>query len=104
MPMYNSIEYTIYAKTGILWQYCRDEPGDDVTNLESYKFKSRFTNNTSNVGTVSVKEVAVPLIYLSNFWRSTEMTLINCETSLMQTWAANCVICEEDRVIVFSIN
>ena len=104
MPMYNLIEYTIYAKIGILWQYCRDEPGDDVTNLESYKFKSRFTNNTSDVGTMSVKEVAVPLIYSSNFWRSTEMTLINCETSLMQTWSANCVICEEDGVIVFSIN
>ena len=34
----------------------------------------------------------VPLKYLSNFWRSLEMPLINCEINLILTWSANCVI------------
>ena len=29
----------------------------------------------------------VPLKYLSNFWRTLEMLLINCES-----WSANCII------------
>ena len=33
-----------------------------------------------------------PLKYLSNFWRTLEMTLINCEINLIFTWSANCVI------------
>ena len=34
----------------------------------------------------------VPLKYLSNFWRTLEMPLINCEFNLILTWSANCVI------------
>ena len=34
----------------------------------------------------------VPLKYLSNFWRTLEMFLINCEINLILTWSANCVI------------
>ena len=34
----------------------------------------------------------VPLKYLSNFWRTLEMPLINCELELILTWSANCVI------------
>ena len=34
----------------------------------------------------------VPLKYLSNFWRTLEMPLINCEVNFMLTWSANCVI------------
>ena len=32
------------------------------------------------------------LKYLSNFWRTLEMPLIYCETNLILTWSANCVI------------
>ena len=38
----------------------------------------------------------VPLKYLSNFWRSREMPLINCEINLILTWSANCVIVSTD--------
>ena len=31
------------------------------------------------------------LKYLSNFSRSVEMHLINCEANLILTWSANCV-------------
>ena len=34
----------------------------------------------------------VPLKYLSNFWRTLEMPLINCEVELILTWPKNCVI------------
>ena len=34
----------------------------------------------------------VPLKYLSNFWRTLEMLLINCEIDIILTWSANCVI------------
>ena len=33
----------------------------------------------------------VPLAYLSVFWRSLELPLINCEVNLILTWSANCV-------------
>ena len=34
----------------------------------------------------------VPIKYLSNFWRTLEMPLINCQINLILTWNANCVI------------
>ena len=34
----------------------------------------------------------VPSKYLSNFWRTLEMPLINCESNLILTSSANCVI------------
>ena len=34
----------------------------------------------------------VPLKYLSNFWRTLEMLLINCEVNLLLTWSKDCVI------------
>ena len=34
----------------------------------------------------------VPLKYLSNFWKTPEIPLINCEISLQLKWYRNCVI------------
>ena len=34
----------------------------------------------------------VPLKYLSNFWRTLEIPLVNCEVNLILTWSATCVI------------
>ena len=34
----------------------------------------------------------VPLKYLSNFWRTLEMPLINCEIELILTWPRHSVI------------
>ena len=43
MPMYNLIEYSDnYLKTsGILWQYYKDKPNDNLTDSESFKFKKK---------------------------------------------------------------
>ena len=34
----------------------------------------------------------MPLKYLSNFWRTVNIPLFNCEVSLTLTWSENCVI------------
>ena len=103
MPMYHLIEYSDnYAKTaGNLWQYCKDIParnanGDIATFAEnnttdSFKFKAKITGKTGNNGTKDV-EIMVPLKYLSNFWRTLEMPLINCEVNLILTWSSSCVL------------
>ena len=38
----------------------------------------------------------VPLKYLSNFWRTLEMPLVNCEVELILNWSVNCVIIYAD--------
>ena len=47
-------------------------------------FKKQITGQTGNGGTKDV-EIIVPLKYLSNSWRTSEMPLINCKVSLRLT-------------------
>ena len=85
MPMYNLIEYSDnYAKTtGSLWHYFRDEPNDDIEDSESFKFKIKITGKTPDDDNEKDVEIMVPLKYLSNFWRTLKMPLINCEVNLI---------------------
>ena len=94
MPMYNLLEYSQnYRKTiGSLYNYYRDELRDDnnnnnnflinnVVNSNTFKYKNKITGNTYNVaagaaghdankvGTQEI-ELAIPLKYLGNFWRT----------------------------------
>ena len=94
MPMYNLIEYSDnYGKTsGSLWQYFIDDPDDNLEHSESFKYKKRITGKTPATGNEKDVEIMVPLKYLSNFWRTLEMPLINCEVKLDLTWSSNCVI------------
>ena len=94
MPMYNLIEYRDnYAKTsGSLWQYFRDEPDDDLEDSESFKSKIKITGKTPNNNNNKDVEIMVSLKYLSNFWRTFEMPLINDEVNLIFTWSSTCVI------------
>ena len=43
-------------------------------------------NNTKEI------EIVVPLKYLSNFWRTLDIPLINCTINLILTWSENCVL------------
>ena len=45
----------------------------------------------------------VPLKYLSNFWRTLEMPLINCEVNLILTWSSTCVITDSNGAGTFAI-
>ena len=94
MPMYNLIEYADnYAKTtASLWQYFRDEPNNNLADSESFKSKIKITGKTPNDDNEKDVEIMVPLRYLSNFWRTLEMPLINCEVNRISTWSSTCVI------------
>ena len=37
-------------------------------------------------------EIMVPLKYLSNFWRTLELPIINCEISLQLIWSEKCFL------------
>ena len=45
----------------------------------------------------------VPLKYLSNFWRTLEMPLINSEVNLILTWSSTCVITNSNGAGTFAI-
>ena len=38
------------------------------------------------------EKIAVPLKHLSDFWRSLEVSLINCKVKLSLTWHKNCIL------------
>ena len=88
MPMYNLTEYSDnYSKTsGRLWQYYRDEPNNNLADSKSFKSKVKITGSTPAGGNTKDVKIIVPLKYLSNFSRTLEMPLINCEVSLSLTW------------------
>ena len=94
MPMYHLIEYSDnYSETcGILWQYYKDEPNDNLANSEPFKYKAKITGSTPAGGNTKNVKVIVPLKYLSSFWRTLEMSLINCEISFFLTRLSTCVI------------
>ena len=82
-----------------MWNYYRDQPSNPLsTNSKSFKYKTIITGNTYNVGVGEAgydankvgkneTEVAIPLKHLSNFWRSLNISLINCEVELILTWS-----------------
>ena len=104
MPMYNLVEYSEnYSKTsGTLYQYARDVPVNPITGLETFTEKSSVLGNTAADGTKQV-EIVVPLKYLSNFWRTLEMPLINCDVNLMLTWSSSCIIANATGNSTFAI-
>ena len=104
MPMYNLIEYSDNAKiTGSLWQYFRDEPNDNLADSESFKSKIKITGKTPDDDNEKDVEIMVPLKYLSNFWRTLEMPLINCEVNLILMWSSTCVITNSTGAGTFEI-
>ena len=54
--------------------------------------ESGVTNNNLTKNDV---KVVVPLKHLSNFWRSLNIPLINCEIELILTWFKNCVLIDK---------
>ena len=91
--MFNLIEYSDnYAKRSeSLWQYYRDEPNDNLADSESFKYKIKIIGKTPAADNEKDAEIMVPLKYQSNFWRTLEITSINCEVSLTLTWSSTCV-------------
>ena len=108
MSMYNLLEYNknYRKRTGGLWSYYRDKPSNPLSfNSESFKCKTSITGNTYNVSDGEAgydankfgkneTEIVIPLKHLSNFWKSLNIPLINCEVELILTWSKNCVLAD----------
>ena len=108
MPMCNLLKYSKNYKkaTGSLWNYYRDEPNrgidnnnitHSILNSDSFDYKANVMKNgvTKNNLTKNHVKIVVPLKYLSNFWRSLNIPLINCEVELILTWFKNCVLIDK---------
>ena len=48
-------------------------------------------------------KIVVSLKYLSNFWRSLEMSLINCKIHLDLNWIEDCILCSAGDSAIFEI-
>ena len=68
-----------------------DKPNDNLADSESFKSKINITGKTPAAGNKQDVEIMVPLKYLSNFWRTLEMPLINFEVNLILTSSSTCV-------------
>ena len=62
MPMFTLLLYNNnYSKAfGSLWQYCRDEPNDNIAEWKSFKIKLKFRNCMKDAGYSNV-EIAILL-------------------------------------------
>ena len=100
MLIYNLLEYSnnysmILRK---LWNYYRDEVNDSddenndannfrinnnkTTTSKSFEYKTKLIGSTPDNGGRLDAKVVVPLKYLSNFLRSLDLPLIDCEIGL----------------------
>ena len=104
MSMYILIDYSdnYFKSSGTLWHYDRyelflnangaiDDFVVDNNKNASFKFKTKIAGRTENDDTNNVK-IRVPLKYLSNFWRTLEVPLINYEINFIPTWSNKCFI------------
>ena len=92
--------------SGSLWIYYRNESNDTLTDSELVKSKVKIRGSaggTPNNGNTKDIKIAVPLKDLSNFWRSLEMPLIDCEINLILTWSTDCVISSATGAKKFAI-
>ena len=89
-----------------MWNYYRDELSDSLSpNSESFKYKISITGNAYNIGdgkdnydankvAKNETEIVIPLKRLSNFWRTRNILLFNCEIELILTWSKNCFLAD----------
>ena len=105
MPMYNLLDYSSnYSdKTGSLWFYFKDKATNfnnnisDTNDFMSFMYKAQLLGNTETDGVngiLRITAVFVPLKYLSDFWKSLEMPLINFKVKLRLKWTNHCVLSE----------
>ena len=117
MPIYNLLEYSNNhsVTSGSLWNHYRDEVNESAnenndansfrinnnktttTTSKSFEYRTKLIGSTPNNNSRLDAEVVVPLKYLSNFCRSLDLSLINCEIELGLPWSRYCVINEISR-------
>ena len=88
-----------------MFDYYRDEPSEitigagnntiniSIKNSKSFDYKTEITGNLdAGEDEKEDVEIAIPLQYLANFWRSLDIPLINCEITLILSWYKECVL------------
>ena len=96
-PMYNLLEYSdnYQDSRGSLYHFKRDEPPDHnadiANNTSSLVYESKLISGTDDNNVNNVKLV-VPLKYVSSFFRSLEIPLVNCKIDLELIWHKDCMI------------
>ena len=110
MTIYNLTEWgDNYVKTwGRLWQYYRNELVLLLIFLLIITVLSlNLKKKTVKIGddSINIIDTIVLLKYLSNFWRTIEMPLIDCEVNLSLTWCSSFVFCNAAaQAIAFTKN
>ena len=72
-------------------------------NFKSFEYKAKSLGNTESQtanaadGILKNATIAVPLKYLSNFWRPYKMSLINCNVELKLKWTKYCILSAADN-------
>ena len=94
------------------WQFKRDVvPANNadlsICNSQSFKFKAAVVGKTENAGGansfVKNSKIVVLLKYLSDFWRSLEMSLINYKIHLELNWIENCILSSDGDSAKFKL-
>ena len=75
-----------------MWQFYRNDPNGNIIQLESFKYNIKIPEKTPDAGNTKDVGIKILLEYLSNFWRTLEMPLNNCEINLILTWSKDCAI------------
>ena len=81
---------------------------DNASDGISFEYNTKIVGNTperpgnegdANWPTVPTLyvEVTIPLKYLSNFWKSLDLPLVNCEIELDLSWTKDCVLIEQNN-------
>ena len=84
-----------------------DNVDDNTSQSKSFEYKTKITGKKPARPTQPPKppvpalnaEVTISLKYLRNFWRSLEMSLINCEVQFDLSWTKDCVLMEHQNNI-----
>ena len=81
--------------------------GLSIDNSECFKDKAALVGKTANHNNgksfVEDTKIVLPLNYLSNFWRSLEMPLINYRVRLKLNWIEDCILSSSGNSVKFEI-
>ena len=74
-----------------------------LNHLNKKQLLGKSANHNDGKRFLKDAKVVVPLKYLSNFWRSLEMPLINCKVYLELNWIEDCILSSAGNSANFAI-
>ena len=70
----------------------QSDHNDNIAQSESFKSNIKITGKTPAADNTKDVEIILPLKYLSNFWATLKIPLINCGVNFILPWSSDCVI------------